>query len=70
MSNEEASSVSEAYVEPAPINLQSNIPPRAGVSDCVMIPPGSLISLIRLATGEEARLDTAGDDEIGGTANA
>jgi hypothetical protein len=35
-----------------------------------MIPPGSLISLIRLATGEEARLDTAGDDEIGGTANA
>jgi hypothetical protein len=63
MSNEEAPPFSQTNVEPTPLHLPSNLPPRAGVTDCMIIPSRSLISKIFTATDEEARLDNNDDDD-------
>lgn len=64
MSDDEALPFLPTDTEPMPIHLPSNTLPRAGATDCMMIPPRPLFSAIRTAISQRFPYDSASDDEI------
>jgi hypothetical protein len=67
MPNEEVPSVSQADIEPIPLQKPSDVPPHAGVNNCRIVPSRSLIAQLLAGTGEEGPVDEA--DETGYIAN-
>ena len=64
MSDDEALPFLPTDIEPIPFRLPSNTLPRAGVTDCMVIPRQPLISAIRTAMSRRFPYDSATDDEI------
>ncbi len=63
MSDEEAPLLSQIDIEPTPLHLQSNIPPHAGVANCIIIRPRSLTSSLRTPTSERSRTNSVNANE-------
>lgn len=64
MSDDEALPFLPTDVEPIPFRLPSNTLPRAGATNCMVIPPRPLFSAIRIAISHRFPYDSASDDEI------
>jgi len=63
MSDEEIPSLSQTDIEPAPLRLQSNLPPHAGDAACMIIPSRSLASSLHAPPIERSQTDSISGNE-------